>query len=751
MNNKLKSKKLIKITIILAVLLVPIGLVASFGGYDLGDYPSTHTGNCHGGASAYPGITGSGNIELTMTEDSVKTGAEFTVTAKLNGFTEADDESISIGYISDEEDNNKFTFSPTIKPISLTNGYSADEDFTVTAPLESGTYTIKIMALHEESDGDGGDLITLTKTLDIIVKPNPPPTSYISSANYLVNIANRSYNGYRWGESYGSTDFYAGWKKGAAGIGDFLIEAYNKSGNSLYLNYSIGAARWLWNIRHTNGTDSYWSDIYGPNNLPISQFNYTDISAEIGKFFIKLYENSNYNVTYLDWAEEIAQYLNHEDQITDPNEMAWKSNDSLSYLSNSTTQVIGNFFIELQRATGNFTYKWWALNVSRYLINAADTSGIGASWKKDSQVGSLERTGKWAGAAGIGDFLLNIYKNYDNITAYEYANKTFDWLYAVGRVDQGGYIWDDEIGDGEDPTGFGFGVAGISTFLWRLTNITGNNTHRAVARGSLQYLISNQSTEEGKVWWNASSINSPYQVSGKGNGMAGIGEAFLYALNYTTNSTYNGIVEGIYTWYYKTELRNDLNDSLSTVWNTTNLGGPDQLYSGVSDGAAGVGFFLLRRAEYLNDTFAPLPGYLKTAVVSGASVTLNVTNALDYESGLAGAAFYIVGPDGGQGFTNETYYTISLSTAGLYTAYAIIFDAVGNPSQRTNSTTFTITSTSTSLPPEDDDGGSRDLWEDPGMLRISIGFIASVGVLVVVISLIRKFNLESKRSQGRSK
>jgi len=761
LNNKLKSKKLIKITIILAVLLVPIGLVASDTGYDLGDYNSGHGGSCHGGASAYPGITGSGNIDLTMAEASVKTGAEFTVTVKVTGFTEAGDEAIDIGFKSAEEENNKFTFSSNPRTIGLISGDSADEDFTVTAPLEKGMYRIKIMALHEESGGGASDLVTLTKTLDITVGIRLP-TSYISAANYLVNTAeNRTIGnnvGYRWEEYNGSATYSVGWGNGVAGVGDFLIEAYNKSGNTAYLNYSIGAAQWLWSVRHTGGNGTHWSVAYDANNLPYgSSPNATGISngtAGIGKFFLNLYRKTfPHNVTYRDWAEEIAQYLKNEDRLPgDPNEMAWREADINGYnISNKYsmgTPGIGAFFMDLEEATDNTTYGWWAKNVSRYLINAADTSGIGATWPAyNNDPTSKNITGIWEGAAGIGDFLLDIYKKYGNTTAYSYANNTFEWLNSVKKLTQGGYIWDHEIGDEKNSTSFGEGVAGISTFLSRLANITANATHMALAQGALQYLISNRTIElDNSTWWNENPY-SPYQNSGKGTGMAGIGEAFLFALNYTNNATYIDMVEGIYTWFTSVELRDDLNDSLSSIWRqSTDPSEINLRYSGITLGAAGVGFFLLKRAEYLNDTLAPISGYLKTALVSGASVTLNVTNALDYESGLAGAAFYIVGPGGGQGFTNETYYTISLSTAGLYTAYAIIFDAVGNPSQRTNSTTFTITGTST--PPEDDDGGSRDLWEDPDILRIYIGIIASLGVLAVVISLTRKFLLENKQEQG---
>ncbi len=735
------KNKVVKITFFLVVLILPIGIVLSYSSFNNGnfqDYVPLHDGSCHSGYT-YPGTEGSGTIQLTAPDGQiVVTGATFTVRASVSGFSEAGSEDISIGFVSSEENNNKFVFTPpSVINHKLTTGTSDTYvDFTVTAPLDPQNYTIKITALNEVDGGGSGTITYLNEILEIAVVPNPIPTSYISAANYLVNNANRSNNGYRWGEYYGSTDFYAGWKNGTAGIGDFLIEAYNKSGNSLYLNYSIGAARWLWNIRHTNGSDSYWSNIYGPDNLPTSpsNSNYTDISAEIGKFFIKLYENSNYNVTYLEWAEEIAQYLKHEDKIPDPNEMAWKSSDSDIYLSNSTTHAIGSFFMELQQATGNSTYKWWALNVSRYLTTTADISGTGASWKVDTEGGSIERTGKWAGAAGIGDFLLDIYKKYNDSTAYEYANKTFDWLYDVSKLGQGGYVWDDKIGDGLNASGFGFGVAGISTFLWRLANITGNNTHLAVAQGALQYLINNASGVEEKVWWDASSEDR-FQFTGKGAGMAGIGEAFLFALNYTSNEAYNDTVEGIYTWFVKTELRNDLNDSLSTAWNATSNVSFNDRYSGIFLGAAGTGFFLLRRVEYLNDTVAPdKDAYLKTAIVSGASITLNVSNAND-ESGVAGVAFYIVGPGGGSVYTNETYLTTSLSKAGSYTAYAIIFDNIGNP-RKTNSTTFIIRSTGITTLLIEEDGGSRDLWEpDYTLLYYGLIFIFIGAASIILVKM----------------
>ena len=462
--------------------------------------------------------------------------------------------------------------------------------------------------------------------------------------------------------------------------------------------------------------------------------NYTGISqgsAGIGKFFLNLYRYTN-NDTYRDWAEEIAQYLKNEDRVADPNEMAWRQDDSKADISHTYIQGtpgIGEFLMDLEEATANQTYRQWALNVSRYLINAADTSGTGAKWTSTS--GTLsEMTGIWEGAAGIGNFLLDIYEKYGNTTAYLYANESFNWLNSIKKVAQGGFQWDYVLNDGEYHTGFGKGVAGISNFLSRLANFTGNATHKAVAQGALQYLISNSTLEEAQLWWYMGSIaDYQYQYNGKESGMAGIGDSFLYALNYTSNTTYVEMVEGIYTWFAKTDLRHDVNDSYSTVWSPSNKSSDiNDRYSGIFEGTAGVGFFLLRRAEYLNDTIAPT-GYLKTASVSVNSVTLNVSNVLDLESGVSDVAFYI---DGLPVLTNETYLTISLQ-AGNHTAYAIIFDSIGNPF-KTNSTTFITTNPPTPYVAPVEEHGSRDLWEPdytPLYYALIFIFIGAASIILV--------------------
>ncbi len=329
------KKKLFKITIFLVIFLVPVGLVLS-NPSRFWEYKTLHGGGCHSGSSYPANPATSGIITLTAPDgQEVGTGAIFTVKAQVTGFDASgfsDGDDLALAFLSYEEDNGDFIFSPTENSpysLTITSGNSIEVSFTVTAPLAAGDYTIKATVLYGGESGDVSPLSYIHETLDIVVSVDLP-TSYISAANYLVNTAEKSAGGYRWEFLNNTGQYNVGWGEGVAGVGDFLIEAYNKSEDSLFLNYSVGAARWLYSIRYIDGNGTHWDRAYDVNNDPMYISNYTGISqgsAGIGKFFLNLYRYTN-NDTYRDWAEKIAQYLKNEDRVVaDSNEMAWRQDD----------------------------------------------------------------------------------------------------------------------------------------------------------------------------------------------------------------------------------------------------------------------------------------------------------------------------------------------------------------------------------------------------------------------------------------
>ncbi len=81
-----------------------------------------------------------------------------------------------------------------------------------------------------------------------------------------------------------------------------------------------------------------------------------------------------------------------------------------------------------------------------------------------------------------------------------------------------------------------------------------------------------------------------------------------------------------------------------------------------------------------------------------------------------------------------TIRVIAKSNSGdSHVVYDDIEVNVGNSTTRSTATT-------------DKDGGNRDLWEDEHIILNSIGVLASVGVLVVVVALSIKFFVDNKRN-----
>ncbi len=85
--------------------------------------------------------------------------------------------------------------------------------------------------------------------------------------------------------------------------------------------------------------------------------------------------------------------------------------------------------------------------------------------------------------------------------------------------------------------------------------------------------------------------------------------------------------------------------------------------------------------------------------------------------------------------TNETSITTTRSV-GNHTAYAIIFDAVGNL-LRTNTTEFKLTAPPTApLLIDHDHGGGRDLWEpDYTLLYYSLIFIIIGAASIILVKM----------------
>ena len=176
----------------------------------------------------------------------------------------------------------------------------------------------------------------IEKALDTIKKADTSFDDQINTAEtialwlrneWLNNTFNRS-NVIRLGQD------------GVSSVGKFLIELYKKTANSNYLNWAKDIANWLI-IQH--GILGYPAGKW-PNKISGSDVsNFTGFdqgSAGIGSFFINLYNVSTSDTQYLAEARDVYAYLNSQAQTT-PTGLSWLEKDNLAY-TNQVAYVTTN-------------------------------------------------------------------------------------------------------------------------------------------------------------------------------------------------------------------------------------------------------------------------------------------------------------------------------------------------------------------------------------------------------------------------
>ncbi|MHA1267347.1 MAG: lanthionine synthetase LanC family protein [Candidatus Helarchaeota archaeon] len=122
----------------------------------------------------------------------------------------------------------------------------------------------------------------------------------IKTGNWLLSQALYDLEGYKWPEyqNYKENRNYTGMNSGSCGIGYFLLELFQQTENSTYLQYAKNAANWLISngIEETGGIK--WEQMENNSNYFTG---WSHGAAGIGNYFVKLYHITS-NSSYLEIA-----------------------------------------------------------------------------------------------------------------------------------------------------------------------------------------------------------------------------------------------------------------------------------------------------------------------------------------------------------------------------------------------------------------------------------------------------------------
>jgi len=263
----------------------------------------------------------------------------------------------------------------------------------------------------------------------------------------------------------------------------------------------------------------------------------------------------------------------------------------------------GNYLLDLYKATGNTTYLDYARGAAQWLISVAFAEGGGYKWEE--WVGAkINQTGYYPGAAGIGTFFLSMYETTGNTTYLDYAKGAAQWLISEAYSVGGGYAWvekEGEVAPGKLSTRWSYGSPGIGTFLVKAYLLTANTTYADYAKDVAQWLTSVAIPEGGGYKW-PQRVEETNYLTGTWHGAAGIGNFFIEAYQAFGNATYLDYAEGAAQWLISVAFA----EGGGYKWE--NLVGGGEFIRGWSRGAPGTGAFFLRIYEETNN-----PTYLDYA------------------------------------------------------------------------------------------------------------------------------------------
>ncbi len=357
------------------------------------------------------------------------------------------------------------------------------------------------------------------------------------SAKYLINNAIKDENGTRWHYytfvNWASTDKLGG----AGGIGEFFLDLWNETKKDEYLDYAKETAKWLINtaVSSNNGFCWYIDDIKSDTSFWTGWFHGC---AGIGDFFRKMYI-SLADSTYLKYAKGAGDWLISISKTPDLNQLAWTQKTNQIYLSdvfcNGTTGIV-HYLILLYKTTGEQKYLDSAIKGGNWLISKAININNNFVWDYVNMY--------CHGDPSLIHILLELWQVSNNEIFKHYASGGIRWLISIKEEPSlNHFCWLPYYGaDKFYFTTLLRGNAGIGYSFLKYYEITGNKEFINIAINIANWLISNAIYENDKIYWKTYTgniiTNEPVQIApGWYEGVSGIGCFFIELIKSINNST----------------------------------------------------------------------------------------------------------------------------------------------------------------------------------------------------------------------
>ncbi|MHA1635409.1 MAG: lanthionine synthetase LanC family protein [Candidatus Thorarchaeota archaeon] len=282
----------------------------------------------------------------------------------------------------------------------------------------------------------------------------------------LIYNALTDEGGYSWTRYNTNTERYVGRWHGAAGIAVFFMEMYDFYPNATYLQYSEGTATWI-DSTHEEDQGYFYPDDNAAATKSYKLGGWSRSPAGIGSMFIRLYQITE-DQTYLNYVTEIADFLYNNATLTNEG-FIWADHNTGPRIATAIGHGLagtGMFFVEAFQATGNPQYSAILQGVTQSLGDTVLDTADGLAWTQ-SDLTSDVHMGLYYGVAGVTKF-LNL-AAHSGIPVSDELNGAIEYLSPTAVEDAGGLKWAEYNGtSAKYKTAYLKGTAGIASFFLQM-------------------------------------------------------------------------------------------------------------------------------------------------------------------------------------------------------------------------------------------------------------------------------------------
>ena len=389
-------------------------------------------------------------------------------------------------------------------------------------------------------------------------------------------------------------------------VTNYAIITVSPGAHSSLSSYIEGGAEYLMNASVSDSGGLKWAEFNG--SAAKYKTTYLKGTAGIGELFLELYESAKTDPffvgvapnaeTYLDVAIGAATWIQAQ-AISENGGYKWprdlNADNSIAGASANYTGMydgaagIGTFMLDMYRATGDSTYLGYAEGAAIWIRSVANKSNGMRYFEHDGQDNSTELSTRWTyGSPGIGGFFIDLFLTTGDPTYAGWANQTAEGLIYNALTDEGGYSWTRYNGNTERYVGRWHGAAGTAIFFMEMYDLYPNATYLQYAEGIATWIDSTHEEDQGYFYPdNNAAVTKSYKLGGWSRSPAGIGSMFIRLYQVTQDQTYLTYVTEIANFLYN----NATQSNGGFTWADTNTN--PRIAAAIGHGMAGTGMFFV--------------------------------------------------------------------------------------------------------------------------------------------------------------